>query len=269
MGYDDDFDWEKEALRRFEEGQCEAERRRLLSTGNLSDASEAFGHDAWALNAYLARKERAAREKNVSRQVDGSGTGEKKTNGRGRPLLEESKPCASVNLFDSDGIDSGGSSLVVRIGDDSSVSSYLTSHQPLEVVRQIHSAKDLKYLADLHFKELESLREEAMAQIKGIFEKYPDREYEVHYGYGEKCGEVCDHHFKYFSDRQLEDGAIYRVFVDGSSGIITVVTEESLVRVPLVDVISTEVVFSFMAEAEDFNKTSRHYFGKVYFKNRR
>lgn len=53
---DDDIDWEAEAVRRFEEGQREAERRRLLSTGNLSDASEAFGHDAWALNAYLARK---------------------------------------------------------------------------------------------------------------------------------------------------------------------------------------------------------------------
>lgn len=268
MGYynDDDFDWEKEALRRFEEGQREVERRRLLSTGNWSDASEAFGHDAWALSAYLARKERAAKEENVSRQVDGSGTGEKKR--KDRPLSRESKPCASVNLFDSDEIDFGGSSLVVRIGDDSSVRSYLTSHQPLEMVRQIHSAKDLKYFADLHYKELKSLREEAMAQIKGIFEKYPDREYKVYYGYDQKRGEECGHFFKYFSDRLLEDGAIYRVFVDVSSGIITVVSE-TLVEVPLVDVISTEVVFSFMAEAEDYNKTSSHDSGKVYFENRR
>ncbi len=57
MGYyDDDYDYEAEVVREFERGMREAEQRRLLSTGSLSDASEAFGHDAWALNAYLSRK---------------------------------------------------------------------------------------------------------------------------------------------------------------------------------------------------------------------
>ena len=58
-GYsEDNIDYEDEILRRFER-QCEEdERRRLLSTGNIFDASEAFGHDAWALNAYLSSKNR-------------------------------------------------------------------------------------------------------------------------------------------------------------------------------------------------------------------
>jgi len=52
--YTDDPD---EPLRRHEEQRWAAERRQLLSTGSLSDASEAFGHNPWALNAYLARQE--------------------------------------------------------------------------------------------------------------------------------------------------------------------------------------------------------------------
>lgn len=57
MGYyDDDYDYEAEMIREFERQSWETERRRLFSTGNICDASEAFGHDAWALNAYLSNK---------------------------------------------------------------------------------------------------------------------------------------------------------------------------------------------------------------------
>lgn len=54
--YEDDIDYEAEMVRQFER-QCEEdERRQLLSTDNIFDASAAFGHNAWALNAYLSNK---------------------------------------------------------------------------------------------------------------------------------------------------------------------------------------------------------------------
>lgn len=51
------IDWNGEALKQLEWQKREAERERLLRTGSLSDASEAFGHNAWALNAYLSQKD--------------------------------------------------------------------------------------------------------------------------------------------------------------------------------------------------------------------
>ena len=47
---------EDEMIKRFERQREEDERRELLSTGNIYDASEAFGHNAWALNYYLSKK---------------------------------------------------------------------------------------------------------------------------------------------------------------------------------------------------------------------
>ena len=53
-----EYDYEEEIVRQFER-QCEYdERQQLLSNGNIFDVSEAFGHNAWALNAYLSNKNR-------------------------------------------------------------------------------------------------------------------------------------------------------------------------------------------------------------------
>lgn len=100
MGYyDDNIDWEKEVLRRYEEQDRIAEQRRLLSTGSMSDASEAFGHNPWALNAYLSRRAEGSR-------MASSYTSNRRRTVHDRDLLrrsyDEAHPPFPKNEFDTE-----------------------------------------------------------------------------------------------------------------------------------------------------------------------